>query len=137
MTLKELVRAGAPALFFIGSVMVVPGCGDDDDGGPSAEEACSEGMKVMCGKYFNCLTAEELDFYATVIGNSVRDCTTKLTAANCNEDAVRCDAGEKYNPARAQECVDGLREFSCDDVAGNIAGTTPEPAACDLVCEQE
>ncbi len=136
MLMKKLVRAAAPAFLMCGAVLATPGCGDDSDD-KSPESYCREGYDAICRKLFNCLEAAELDAAASVIGNSAADCRTKLGSQNCNADAAKCDTGEKFVPKYAQECVEGYKDFSCDDVRGLMEGTTPDPAACELACEQE
>lgn len=135
MELMKRVRSLAGLSLLLGVGATVPGCGgDDDDVSPAA--ACREGIGVLCGKIFNCFTEAELQAAAAVVGNSTADCKTKL-GTQCSNDGASCDAGEKFNSSRAEECIEGYRAFSCTDIRGYFDDTTPEPAACELVCEQQ
>lgn len=125
MESMKLGRAAALGLFL--TVLVVPGCGDDD-AGPSAESACRQLTSVVCDKVYTCLTAEELAL-AGEFGSTEEECRTLINAENSCAEDVQCEEGE-YNAAKADDCLDAFRALSCANLR---AGTTP--AVCDEVCE--
>ena len=136
MVLKSLVRGAVPVLLLASAALAIPGCGGSDDDDKSPQEYCQDGINTLCRKFFNCFSKEELALAASFIGNSTSDCQTKL-GSQCTADAARCDTGEKFNATRAKQCVEGFEDFSCNDLLGFQSGTTPQPAACDLTCEQQ
>jgi hypothetical protein len=128
------------AVMILGGLPLVA-CGgdkdDDDDDGSSTSDpvaACKKLSSTICRKFYNCFTEAELQAAAAIVGNNESDCNTKFNA-NCNPDAVKCDSGETYKPALAQECINSYEAFSCDEVRGFGDGTTQEPAACGQTCQ--
>ena len=107
--------------------------GDNSSGGSTAADpvtACKEGTSIMCDKIFKCLTADQIDMYKSIFGLNTEDCTIKLNA-DCIPEKQNCKAGQTYQPEMGQKCLDGIRNFTCDDL---LDPNTPDPAACDQRC---
>ncbi len=108
-------------------------CGGDDDE-LSAQDACYQLADILCDKFFNCFTSEQLTAAQDVVGLNAADCKTKYKASECNADAVKCDLGETYHADQASSCVAQYKGLSCTDV---MAGDDmPTPAACNLICSK-
>jgi hypothetical protein len=117
-------------LCVVGAFAVV-GCGGDDKGSETATPlaACQSIVHEICSKYFGCLTKDQRTLLAGVIGNNEADCRTKFEQDNCTDQKLKCDSGETYSSAKAQECLDQYKSYSCDEFGNGNA-----PAACDAVC---
>src|SRR5258706_11990439 len=107
------------------------GCSSDDKGSATANpmDACKAVVAETCAKFFGCLTKDQLTAAAGIVGNNQADCRTKFEQNNCTEQKVKCNSGETYNSAKAQECLDQFKAFSCSEF-----GMGNTPAACDAVC---
>lgn len=90
-------------------------------GGLSAQDYCHQRVAANCDWYVACgqtaLTAEE----CTAQLAEQEQCAT-ATAATV------CEAGLRFESARAQACVDSVRSTPCSDGA-------PGGAACDEICQ--
>jgi len=109
-------------------------CGGDNNGGSGsisdAVDGCKQGDQVICDKIFKCFTKDELDQLKDVFGLSTADCVTKLNA-ECTPEKKNCNSGQMFNADKAQECLDGYKTFTCEDVKRN---PPVAPAACAQVC---
>ena len=73
---------------------------------------------------------------ATVAGQDEAGCVSKWRAdLGCATDPTNCEAGQTYDSAKAQECVNGYEALTCAGFMGFLMGTTPAPAACDEGCK--
>lgn len=113
---------------------MVWGCGGDDASTSlSPVELCKQEASALCDKVFKCYTKDELDAAKTLVGLNSADCAVKFQA-DCTPEKSNCNAGETYHEDKAQACLAAYKTFTCDDVKGAFAGTTPAPAACDQSC---
>lgn len=136
MALKSLVRGAASVGLLLGTALVVPSCGDDDDDGDSPEELCNEFADAFCEVVFECVPAEartaaQLD--------SLSECKTQYRAQlECRtlRDEEPCEGTGTYDPAGARQCVEELRTISCIDF---LATQDPSDlsATCDKTCIDE
>ena len=130
--MKRLIGLSAILL----SVYPLTGCGDDDDAGSDPVALCKEGAKTICSKFYGCYTDEQLDLAAAVVGNNEADCVTKWSEdLKCTTEGVKCDSGQTYDSAKAQECLSQYKSFSCEEFTGFASGATVKPAACDQTCK--
>jgi hypothetical protein len=109
-------------------------CGSDSgSGGSSASdpvEACKEITQITCDKVFKCLTPAQLEMYKAVFGLNSGDCVIKFNA-DCIPEKANCKAGQTYHADKGQQCIDGVKNYTCDDL---LDPNTPDPAACDQRC---
>jgi hypothetical protein len=114
------------------------GCGDDDkDGGSSSDPValCKEAAKTLCSKFFSCYTKDRISAAAAIVGNNEADCVTKFSGSdnfNCTTEGTKCDSGDTYNAAKANECVSQFKSLSCNEIT---SGNVTTPAACEETCE--
>lgn len=106
------------------------GCGSDDSGSDPVAQ-CKEIMAALCSKFFGCLSAQDLQDAAAIVGNNEADCRTKYNS-QCTSESVKCDSGTTYHASAAKECVSQFKALSCDEF---MSDTTAQPAACDQVCQ--
>ncbi len=124
--------------FLLVSGVLSAGCGgDDDDKELTPVEACEQVMGVLCDKFFDCLTQEQLTALSSVVGLNSADCKTKFIADSCSTTNTMCDSGETYNASAASQCLDGYKAYSCNNILGYADGSTPDPAICDQVCARQ
>ena len=108
-------------------------CGGDS---LSASDACQQEVSALCDKMFNCFSKDVLDAAKSQLGLNAADCKTKFNASECNADNIKCDLGKTYQADKAEECVNGVKNLSCNDIQSIVTtGKVPTPAACDLVCK--
>lgn len=125
------------------------GCSSDSDGGPTGSGGntspsaatdptalCNELATAICSKLYGCYTADQLASMSKVAGQDEAACTAKwATDLGCATNPTDCKAGQTYNSAKAQECVNDYKALTCADFMGFLMGTTPKPAACDEGCQ--
>jgi hypothetical protein len=107
--------------------------GDDNSGGSSASdpvEGCKEVTAITCDKIFKCFTKEELDLAKGTVGLNTQDCIIKFNA-DCIPEKANCSAGETFHADKMQQCIDGYKSYTCDDIKSQ---NTPDPAACAQRC---
>jgi len=105
-------------------------CGGDD---LTPVESCKQTFAVLCDKIFACFTKEELNtpVAKAAFGLNASDCKVKFQSSECNAEQAKCDAGEKFQAANAQACIDGMKGLSCSDIKME---DIPLPAICSQVC---
>lgn len=92
-------------------------------------DSCKQLQDVICSKVWGCFDRNQIN--KNDFGNSISDCKVKLEASECTETKVRCDIGTKFDAENAQECIELLQEFSCNDLWNKV----PTPAICDQRCQ--
>jgi hypothetical protein len=69
-----------------------------------------------------------------VLGTWAVGCS-RSSKLDCSTNPTKCEAGKTYDSAKAKECVEGYKAFSCPDFVGFMSGTTPAPSACIEGCK--
>ena len=109
------------------------GSGNSGTGGSTASdpvEGCKEITGIVCDKVFKCLTPAELELVKAEYGLNTEDCKIKLNA-DCIPEKQNCKAGQTYQPEMGQKCIDGIKNYTCEDIRDP---NTPLPAACAQRC---
>jgi len=92
--------------------------------------ACKEITQIVCDKVFKCLTPSQIEMNKATFGLNTEDCVIKFNA-DCIPEKQNCKAGQTYQPEMGQKCIDGVTNFTCDDL---LDPNTPDPAACGQRC---
>ncbi|HVY27643.1 MAG TPA: hypothetical protein VHB79_13910 [Polyangiaceae bacterium] len=106
-------------------------CGSDDDGNETVtpEAACQSEVATICSKIWGgCVDSPSST--PVLWGLNEADCRTKYEQNRCSAAMVECGAGETYNQAKAQECLDQYKAMSCDQLKKLVP-----PSACGATCQ--
>ena len=108
----------------LATAFLLAGCGT------SPKEACASSAKTSCKKMWECPDV------SVKIGDNQADCEKDYEALcvagiETSDNKDGCEAGKKYDSAKAQECTDKVEAQTCDQY--KAANSTP--AACSEICK--
>jgi hypothetical protein len=146
---SETMKRRVSLVLLAAVLSLAGGCSSESDGGSTGRGGttgpggttdpttlCNELATAICSKFYGCYTAEQLVAMSKVAGQDEAGCITKwATDLGCATDPTDCKAGQTYNSAKAQECVNDYQGLTCAGFMGFLMGTTPEPAACNEACK--
>jgi hypothetical protein len=108
------------ALIAVVTAAALSACGSSTD----PVSACKTVIEIFCNKDFQCYPNESQILYG-----SLSNCVSTRQAASCTAAQANCPAGTSFNSSKADQCVEGYRNWSCTDLLnGNI------PAVCNETC---
>ena len=145
----KTMKRGVSLLLLVAVLSFAAGCSSDHNdgttdpmGGSGPTETtdpttlCSDLATAICSKLYGCYTAEQLASMTAVAAHDEAGCVTQWTTnLDCATDPTDCKAGQTYDSAKGQECVNGYKAFTCTDFKGYLNATTPPPSACAEGCK--
>lgn len=104
--------------------------------GASPTQVCRDTVSLQCKRAFECTTPQEQATaqFVGIFGASETECNSKLSSQQCARvtDSQPCsDSSKKYQPDKAQACINDYKSASCE----TIRGGTFNSDNCNLVCK--